>query len=266
MMESLVRSSQLLVLAALVVKATSRIPCAAHQNVDGVGGGTNQPNVITQSVTWSATKKGQKPTATLEADCPTDEILLESLPSPKSMKLVSSNQRSARSEYSDTEEDLDFKLKRLVRLLDNMQRREEKCEWGTCSRPRKTSKKNYWKRKEVEFEDEDYPVREAESMVDYSAEEEERVVRRSKRPRYQRMYDAEDFEDSEQPKRVKMVPKMDWLVLKKCPKRYPKRWMRDDAERGNDSQEAGSARDILYIPQSGPREKCRRRIVSDYAR
>ncbi|KAF6205495.1 hypothetical protein GE061_019668 [Apolygus lucorum] len=265
MMESLGRSSQLLLLAALVVKATSRIPCAAHQNVDGVGGGTNQPNVITQSVTWSASKKGQKPTAGIEGDCPTDEIVLESLPSTKSMKLVSSNQRSPRIQYSDPEDDLEFKLKRLVRMLDNMQRREEKCEWGTCSRPRKTWRKNYWKKKDEEFEDEDYPVREAESMVEYSDEEEERVVRRNKKPRYHRTYDTEDVEDSESPKRVKMVPKMDWLVLKKCPKRYPKRWMRDDSERDRDSQEAGSPRDILYLPQSEQREKSRRRIVSDYS-
>lgn len=233
--------------------------------LQGVGGGTNQPNVITQSVTWSGAKKGQKPTAAIETDCPTDEILLESSPLPKSMKFVSGNHRYQRPEYGDTEEDLDIKLKTLIRMLDNMQRREEKCDWRTCCRPRKTWKKNYWKRNDLDFEDDDYPVRETESVDDYgSDEEDEPVVRRAKRPRYQRTYDAEDVEHVEPTKRVKMVPKMDWLVLKKCPKRYPKRWMKDDVERGHDTHEAGAARDILYIPQSETGEKYRRRTVRDY--
>lgn len=222
-------------------------------------------------MTWSA-KKGEhgKPTATIEGDCPLDDMILES--PPKSMKLLNPrSQQYTRVEYSEPD-DFDVKIKRLVHLLDNMQKREKDWTYRKRSTGRSNWKRDNWRKKVLEEDDVgdgDYLTKECDDDADYYSDEElvqSRYSRRPKRLKYQRICDCEDVEDPEPPrKRVPMVPKMDWVVLKKSPKRYTKRWMREEDDRRRDFSESDGARDILYIPPSESKPKCRKRM-DDYAR
>lgn len=86
----------------------------------------------------------------------------------------------------------------------------------------------------------------------------------------QRICECEEPEEELEPiparKRVPMVPKMDWLVLKKVPKKGSKRYMREEDDRRRDYSMETGMKDVLYIPPCDTREKYRKRADPEYDR